>query len=141
MYKNLGYKIIYTDEFCTTRTTMLSHSWSLKNAPLKFNTSFLNGRTIASIVAISSEAGMDLLMNFEKSINSTKFIEFLYELRAQQPDERLAIFLDRLNVHRSLRVKNVCDELGIARIFISSYSPNFNPIEGVIGVINNALKR
>jgi transposase len=44
-------------------------------------------------------------------------------------------------VHRSHRVKDVCDELGIERIFNSSYSPNFNPIEGVIGIIKNELKR
>ena len=80
-------------------------------------------------------------MNFEKSVNVDKFIQFLQELRAQQPNERLVIFLDRLNVHRSLRVKECCDDLGIIRVFNSSYSPNYNPIEGVIGVIKNELKR
>ena len=49
--------------------------------------------------------------------------------------------MDRLNVHRSYRVKDVCEELGIVRLFNSSYSPNFNPIEGVIGLIKNEVKR
>ena len=49
--------------------------------------------------------------------------------------------MDRLNVHRSLRVTDVMAELGIVRILNSSYSPNHNPIEGVIGVIKNELKR
>jgi transposase len=49
--------------------------------------------------------------------------------------------MDRLNVHRSYRVLDVCEELGIIRIFNSSYSPNYNPIEGVIGVIKNEIKR
>ena len=39
-------------------------------------------KNIASIVCISEEAGLDLLMNFEKSVNTPKFIEFLRELRA-----------------------------------------------------------
>jgi transposase len=82
-----------------------------------------------------------MLMNFPKSVNSTKFIEFLRELRAQQPDEKLAVFMDRLNVHRSYRVFDVCEELGIIRIFNASYSPNYNPIEGVIGMVKNELKR
>jgi hypothetical protein len=64
----------------------------------------LDDKNIASIVCISDEAGLELLMNFPKSVNSTKFIEFLRELRAQQPDENIAIFMDRLNVHRSYRV-------------------------------------
>ena len=96
---------------------------------------------IASILCISEEDGVNLLMNFPKSVNSTKFIEFLRELRSQQPEEKIAIFMDRLNVHRSYRVLDVCEELGIVRILNSSYSPNYNPIEGVIGIIKNELKR
>ena len=49
--------------------------------------------------------------------------------------------MDRLNVHRSYRVKDICEELGIIRIFNASYSPNFNPIEGVIGIVKNEMKR
>ena len=49
--------------------------------------------------------------------------------------------MDRLNVHRSYRVLDVCEELGILRIFNSSYSPNQNPIEGVIGLVKNEIKR
>ena len=33
--KQLGYKIIYADEFCTTRNTLMTHSWSCKNEPLQ----------------------------------------------------------------------------------------------------------
>ena len=94
--------------------------------------SMLEDKNIASIVCISEEAGLDMIMNFPKSVNSSKFIDFLRELRAQQPDEKLAVFMDRLNVHRSYRVLDVCEELGILRIFNSSYSPNYNPIERVI---------
>ena len=43
----------------------------------------LDDKNIASIVCISEEDGLDLLMNFPKSVNSSKFIEFLRELRAQ----------------------------------------------------------
>ena len=42
----------------------------------------LEDKNIASIVCISEEAGVDLIMNFPKSVNSSKFIDFLRELRA-----------------------------------------------------------
>ena len=139
--KQEGYKIYYVDEFCTTRNTFLTHSWSLKNQPFQLEQNMMEDKMIASILCISEEDGVNLLMNFPKSVNSTKFIEFLRELRSQQPEELIAIFMDRLNVHRSYRVLDVCQELGIIRIFNSSYSPNYNPIEGVIGVIKNEIKR
>ena len=34
MAKWHGYKIIYADEFCTNRSTLLTHSWSLRNETL-----------------------------------------------------------------------------------------------------------
>ena len=49
--------------------------------------------------------------------------------------------MDRLSVHRSLRVKAVMDELGFKRILNASYCPNFNPIEGAIGICKNYIKR
>jgi hypothetical protein len=43
----------------------------------------LDDKNIASIIAISEETGVEIIMNFPKSVNSSKFIEFLRELRAQ----------------------------------------------------------
>ena len=60
-------------------------------------------------------------MNFPKSVNAIKFVEYLREWRQMHPDELLAIFVDRLNVHRSARVTEALAELGIERILNCSY--------------------
>jgi hypothetical protein len=64
MAKWHGYKIIYADEFCTNRNTLMTHSWSLKNQPLKVEMNMIDEKNIASIVCISEEDGVVLLMNF-----------------------------------------------------------------------------
>jgi hypothetical protein len=51
-------------------------------------------RTVAAIVAISIEAGPELIMCFEKSVNSPKFIKYLSALRKKYPTRKLAIFMD-----------------------------------------------
>ena len=62
-----------------------------------------------------------MVMNFKKSVNIVKFIEFLEEIRLLHPDESLAIFMDRLSVHKSNRVQYKMAELGIVRILNASY--------------------
>ena len=49
--------------------------------------------------------------------------------------------MDRLSVHRSNSVKDVMMELGFKQILNASYSPDFNPIEGAIGICKNIIKR
>ena len=103
-YQALGYRILYADEFCTSRNTLPTHAWSKKRENISIDMKLLDERLIASLIGISEEDGVELLMNFPKSVNSSKFIDYLREWRQMHPDDLLAIFVDRLNVHRSARV-------------------------------------
>ena len=81
-----------------------------------------------------------MLCNYDKSVDREKFKDFLKKLRQMNPFRKLAIFCDRLAVHRSKDVKDMAKKLGIIMILNASYSPNFNPIEGVIGLGKNKIK-
>ena len=91
-----GYRILYTDEFVTTKSTIPTHAWSLPYQPIKVDPNQYSSKAIASIISISEEAGIELIMNFEKSVNNDKFITYLVALRRKYPFYRLAVFLDRL---------------------------------------------
>ena len=52
-------------------------------------------------------------MNFDKSVNIEKFRLYLLELRQIYPEDKLAIYMDNLSVHRSNRIINTMEELGI----------------------------
>jgi flagellar biosynthesis regulator FlbT len=64
-------------------------------------------------------------MNFDRSVNSEKYIKFLKALRSKYPSEKLALFADQLRVHWSKETKKATAELDIVTIFNSAYSPNF----------------
>ena len=55
--------------------------------------------------------------------------------------EKIALFMDRLNVHRSPVVQAVLQQLDVQWVLNASYSPDFNPIEGVFSVTKNFVKR
>jgi hypothetical protein len=69
-----GYRIIYLDEFCTTKSTMPTHDWTPKNACFQIDYKLYHTKTIASIISISKEKGVELVMNFPRSVNSEKYI-------------------------------------------------------------------
>ena len=49
--------------------------------------------------------------------------------------------MDNLGVHISKKNKKYMSALKFKWIFNASYSPDLNPIEGVIGITKNCIKR
>ena len=65
----------------------------------------------------------------ERSFNQDSYIEFLRQLRSQQPEQRIVLFLDNLSVHKTKKVKELYEELELTPIFNAPYSPKYNGIE------------
>ncbi len=93
------------------------------------------------MAVISEKNGVDMIMNFEKSVNADKFVEFLTKLRQKYPFEKIALFMDRLMVHRAKKVTRKMEELKLPRILNASYSPDFNPIENMFSVFKGGIKK
>ena len=56
-------------------------------------------------------------MIFAKSVNATKFIEYLKLVREANGDRKLALFMDNLNVHRTKKVKEEMEKLEIKPLY------------------------
>ena len=136
-----GYRIIYLDEFMTTKSTMPTHDWTPVNQPFQIDYKLYHKKTIASIIGISREAGVELIMNFPSSVNSDKYALYLRALRQKHPGEKLALFVDQLMVHRSKATLPVLEELEITNILNAPYSPNYNPAEGAIAICKRQIKK
>ena len=55
--------------------------------------------------------------------------------------QRLALFMDNLSAHKTIKVKELLSRLGIEYIFNVPYQPDFNPCESCISKIKNNYKR
>ena len=85
--------------------------------------------------------GVDLVMLFDKSVNTAKFKIYLDELRSKFFFDDICIFMDNLSVHICKAVKERMDELSIAYVFNAAYSPDFNGIESVFSIFKRQLKK
>ena len=81
---------------------MLARSWSQKHTNTKQLDLRFELETQALVSAISWEQGLESYMIKPFSINSDSFIDFLYQLRQeQQGDDKIALFMDNLSVHKT----------------------------------------
>ena len=96
-----GYRVIFIDEICVTKSTIPTHEYSPLKQPIEIDLKGFSNKTIAVLAGISSIKGVEFAYTFEKSVNIEKFFVFLKRLRQKCPFDRIALFMDRLSVHTS----------------------------------------
>ena len=99
--KNDGYRIVYLDEICFTRSTIPKTEFSLSRHNMPADLAHLQEPTLAVLSAISKEKGQEHYQVYENSVNVQKFKQYLQELQARNVDEKIALFMDNLSAHRS----------------------------------------
>ena len=129
-----GFRIVYLDETMVTTKTMPTHEWSGENHQIQVDYRQFGSPAIAVLGGVSQERGVDLMMQFKKSVNIVKFKVWLDELRARYYFDDICLVMDNLRVHRSNAVLERMDELGFEYIFTPVYCPDSNPIESVFSI-------
>jgi len=86
-------------------------------------------RYIAVVAAISADRGVDAIMTFDQAVKTESFIEFLEKLQKQNRGRTLNIFMDNLQVHKGVGVKQAMDEWKMKAIWNVPYRFDFMPIE------------
>ena len=91
-----GFRIIQLDECVITKRTLPTHVWTLPRTNAQIDQKSAYTKSIAVILAVSREYGMDHVQVFPKSINKTKFKVFLQNLRAKFPFDDVLLVMDNL---------------------------------------------
>lgn len=136
-----GRLLIYLDEITFTKRSLLAREWSSKNCNLSVDQKevYIGYRSV--IATITEEKGVGLCSIYMQSINADDFIEYLKKLRAKNGIHPISLFMDRLNVHRSTKVKPLYAQLNISPIYNVAYSPATNPIEAVFSKVKAVFCR
>ena len=127
--------MIYLDEINFTKRSLKLREWSGKNSNLAVDQKEVYVGYRSVIASMTEEKGISLIMIYEQAINNADFVYFLKKLRVRFGKQPIALFMDRLPVHKSKEVKEWWDKLNIKPVFNVSYSPEFNPIEAVFSKV------
>ena len=136
-----GFRIVYLDETMVTTKTIPTHEWSGVKHQIQVDQQHYGRKAIAVLAGVSQERGVDLMMQFEKSVNIEKFKVWLDELRARHFHDDICLVLDNLSVHRSHAAIDRIDELGFEYVFTPAYCPDANPIESVFSMFKARLRK
>ena len=100
-----GRRLIFIDETMFTRKTVAKLEWARKHENAEVDDRLLKEKTYALLMGISEEAGVEQYKIFSKSVNTDKFLEYLQLVREAHGDRPLALFMDNLSCHRTIRAR------------------------------------
>ena len=92
--RNANYRLVYLDETCFTRKTMVDTEWSKLKENMFVDSARLEEPTLALLSAVSREKGQEHFKVFQRSVNIFKFKQYLTELRAANGDDKICLFMD-----------------------------------------------
>ncbi len=132
MVQNLD-QLVFVDETSSdNRSVVPSYGYSLVNRRAVSYNTFLRGTRLNVIAAIDIHGLIDYNI-LTKSVSAADFNDFfVHDLLPHcnpYPGPRSVIVMDNASIHRKPFLIPLCEALGVLIIFLSPYSPDFNPIE------------
>jgi transposase len=77
-------------------------------------------------------------MVYDDTCNANTFNA--WKLQKLYPDNYIALVLDNVPYHKSIKTKELCEQNGITLIFQPPYSPDLNPIEPSWGNLKDEIR-
>ena len=139
--KNDGYRVIYLDETMFTRKTVSCEEWTLPKENVSVDEAKLSEPTLALLMSISKENGLEHFRIYDFSVNTERFVEWLGELRVKTGDDKVALFMDNLSAHKAEKSTEEMKRLGFRWIWNCTYSPEYNPIELSFSKVKSEFKK
>ena len=124
-----GRPIYFADESCFTSAQSESNMWMLPGVqPTLAKRNKLSFASVAACAAIDAQGSLLLYHTVPKSYDSDRFYAFM-ELFISKASLPCTLVLDNLNIHRTNKVKTLCQEKGVRLIFNGTYSSQYMPVE------------
>jgi transposase len=94
-----------------------------------------------TLIAALTWVGMGESMLIEGSANAVVFEQYIEKILAPCLTEGQIVLMDNLAAHKSAKVEALIQARGCQLLFLSSYSPDFSPIEETFSKLKTHLRR
>jgi transposase len=98
------------------------------------------GKNVTLICSLSTE-GVGAAMSVEGATDGVAFETYVEHFLAPTLKAGHVVVMDNLQVHKSLRVKELVEARGAEILFLPPYSPDFSPIEEAFSKVKGILRR
>ena len=94
-----------------------------------------------TLVASLSAEGIGAAMSVEGATDGAAFQTYVKHFLVPTLKIGQIVVLDDLQVHKSLKVRELIEGAGASVLFLPSYSPDFSPIEGAFSKVKNLVRK
>jgi len=98
------------------------------------------GKNLTLICSLSIE-GVGAAMSVEGATDGVAFETYIEHFLSPTLKAGQVVVMDNLQVHKSLRVKELIEARGAEILFLPPYSPDFSPIEEAFSKVKSILRR
>jgi transposase len=98
------------------------------------------GKNVTLIAALCAE-GIGATMSVEGATDGAAFETYVEHFLCPTLKKGEVVVMDNLQVHKSLRVRELIEGAGASVLFLPPYSPDFSPIEQAFSKIKNILRK
>jgi len=138
-------ELVFLDESAANeRTGDRKRGWSLKGLICPTSVPIKRSERWSILPALTVDGYLDYVV-YQGAITKEIFLDFVEQKVLPhcnpRPSPRSVLVLDNASIHKSLRLKELCDIYGIALEFLLPYSPDFNPIEATFHNLKAWVKR
>jgi transposase len=97
-------------------------------------------KNVTLISSITLE-GMGPSMSMEGSADGEAFVLYIEQFLCPTLERGQVVVMDNLQVHKTIRVRELIERCGCELVFLPSYSPDFNPIEEAFSKVKTILRK
>ena len=138
-YYNMNNLVVSIDEIGFSKRVNPLYSWSIKGKTkyIKNKIDSVKNRNTSVCSCITSNGDIKYEIS-NKPFNRESFLSFLQNLDFPKGT---ILLIDNVSFHHSKIVKEYITEKGWVSLYTPPYSPWFNPIENIFGIIKNQYRK
>lgn len=121
-------RLVFLDEAGLNCSMTRSHAWVKRGAEFVERIPMNWGKNLTMIGAIRLTGWVVLSTMFDTA-NADRFVDWLKRRLLPKLRRGDVVVMDNAKPHHDSRVIDVCNARGVRVVYLSPYSPDFNPIE------------
>jgi transposase len=133
-------KFVFVDESGTNITLAPLYGWAPKGERA-YGKAPRNWEKNITLIASMSTEGIGATMSVEGTTDGAAFEPYVKHFLSPTLKRAQIVVMDNLQVHKSLRVRELIEGAGASVLFLPSYSPDFSPIEEAFSKVKNILRK
>ena len=133
-------RLVFVDEMGTNTSLSALYAWAPKGQRAHCSVPRNRGANTTVLSSMSAK-GMGPSLTVEGATTSVVFEAYVEQVLGPTLRRGQVVVLDNLSAHKGERVRELIEERGCFLIYLPSYSPDLNPIEGAFSKIKWLLRK